>query len=501
MSDLVLADIISQDYQSLFNEVKTLKNSKSTLADWDIDNPNDVIRFTLEHYLLSIERLARFANNVAQEFNIATSLTRENIINHALQLQYIPTNYVSAHTLINFVITSSGSSVTAVPYSIVLVASGSDGNSVFFTNLNSISFPSATTAVSGALFVEGSYTEVLTTATGRAFTSIVISDRIVDNSIRVFVGATEYTEIDSLLNAGSSATRFLYRQLDEESHQFIFGDDTNGKNPTIGEIIKISYVKGGGSRGNVLAGKITSTFTIPSNLNGRIVSVTNPKDATGGRNPDSIERIRSLAIRLPKLNNRLVNPLDIQTFCESYDGVTRANVTPHINYPIVQIIPDGGGNPSNPLKDSIKGAVDEIIATGYKVGVVNPKYITVTLELTIHTDPNYDQGDIQTYAEAQIENLLDPLNVGTDGNWTREFGEPVLISEIYDLLINFPGILSVDIVAPVTTPNSDILFECEVDEIFTNVGSTITINLEIASTASIKSKVAKTVLTNPKYKS
>lgn len=497
---LVLTDIISQDYTTLFNEVKTLKNSKTNLADWDIDNANDVIRFTLDYYLLSIERLARFANNVSQEFNIATSLTRENIINHALQLQYIPTNYVSSHVLINFVITSSGSAVVADPYSIVLSASGNDGNAVYFTNISSVTFPSSTTSLNNILFVEGQYTEKTQVSTGVAFISIIIRDRIVDYTTRVFVNSTEWTEIDSLLNAGSSATRFIYRQLDEETHQFIFGDDTNGKVPTLGETIKISYIKGGGSRGNVLAGNITTTFTIPSSLNGRITSLSNPKDATGGRNPDSIERIRSLAIRLPRLNNRLVNTEDIRVFTESYDGVARANVTPHINYPIVQIIPDGGGNPSNPLKDAVKSSIDEIIVTGYKVGVVNPKYITVTLELTIYTDPNYDQSDISTYANAQITALLNPLNLGSDGNYTRNFGEPVLLSDIYDLLISYPGVLSVDVIAPVTTPNSDILFECEIDEIFTNVGSTITINLETATTASMKSKVAKTVLINPKFR-
>ena len=51
---LVLTDIISQDYTTLFNEVKTLKNSKANLVEWDIDNANDVIRFTLDYYLLSL---------------------------------------------------------------------------------------------------------------------------------------------------------------------------------------------------------------------------------------------------------------------------------------------------------------------------------------------------------------------------------------------------------------------------------------------------------------
>lgn len=497
---LVLTDIISQDYTTLFNEVKTLKNSKSTLADWDIDNANDILRFTLDYYLLSIERLARFANNVSQEFNIATSLTRENIINHALQLQYIPSNYVSSHTLINFVFTSNGSPVVAPAYSIVLSASGNDGNAIYFTNIGSITFPPATTTLNSQLFVEGQYKERLTTSTGAAFTSIIIRDRLVDNTIRVFVDTTEYTEIDSLLNAGASAERYLYRQLDEETHQFIFGDDTNGKIPPLGDVIKISYINGGGLRGNVLAGKITTAFTVPTSMSGRITSLTNPKDATGGKNPDSLERIRSLAIRLPRINNRLVSLEDIRIFAESYDGVARACVTPHINYPIVSIVPDGGGNPSNPLMDNVKAAIDEIIVAGYKVGVVVPNYITVTLELIIYTDPNYDQGDIDTYATDQINNLLDPLNIGADGNYTRDFGEPVLLSEIYDLLINYPGILSVEVVDPVTTPNSDVLFECQANEIFTNVGSTITINTQVANNANIRSKLAKTVLVNPKFK-
>lgn len=497
---LILAEIIQHDYSTLFNEVKTLKNSKPNLANWDIDNANDILRFILDYYLLSIERLARFSNSLSQEFNIATSLTRENIINHALQLQYIPTNYINSHVLINFTITSSPSNLVVNPFEIVLSATGSDGNAVYFTNTGSLTFPSNATNLNNALFEEGIYSEKTLVSTGLPFISIILRERVVENTIKVFVNNSEWTEIDSLINASSNSTRYLHRRLDEETHQFIFGDNSNGKIPTAGETIKISFLKGGGSRGNISANKIVKTYTIPSSLNGRINSLTNPVESAGGRNPDSIERIRSLAIRLPRLNNRLVSTQDIVTFAESYDGVARANVTPHINYPIIQIIPNGGGNPSNNLKNDVKAAVDEIIVTGYKVGVINPKYVTVTLELTVYTDPNYDQNDISTYVNSQITSLLNPLTLNSEGEWIRNFGESILISEIYDLLINYPGILSVDVISPVIASNSDILFSCQEDEIFTNTGSSITINIQTANTSGIKTKIEKTVLQNPKYR-
>jgi len=499
---VTLTDIVNLSYSDLFNEIKTLKAGDSNLDGWDIDNPNDILRFVLDYYLLSLERLARFANNTSQEFSIATSLTRQNVINHALQLGYIPTNYVNSSVLINATITSLGSSATVDPYAIVLSAPASDGTAVYFTNPFTVTLPPSSVAVNSIPFIEGRLVTKTFTSSGEAFQSFIIRDRIVDYSIGVKVNNVTWTEIDTLLAAGASDTRFQYRRLDVETHQFIFGDNVNGSKPTGGVEIKITYVSGGGSRGNVKDSSITKIVSVEGSSATRFTAVTNPNQSTGGSDPDSIERIRSLAIRVPRLQNRLASLDDIKSFAESYDGVARANVIPHINYPIVQIIPEGGGNPTLSLRNEVKGAIDERIVVGYKVGVVNPSYkgITLTVDLTI--DPNYDSSTIQSYATTQLSNMLNPIFQEADGSWSRAFGEPVLLSDIYDRLISYPGILSVTVTSPTPPANttSDILASCDINEIFTNVSPTvITVTTTQASTFSMKQRADKTTLTNPKF--
>lgn len=499
---LTLTEIVNLSYTDLFNEVKTLKNGDSNLDGWDIDNPNDILRFVLDYYLLSLERLARFANNTSQEFSIATSLTRQNVINHALQLGYLPTNYVNSSTLINATITSLGSSATVDPFAVVLSAPASDGTAVFFTNPSAITLPASTTTVNNIPFVEGRLVTKTFNSSGEAFQSFIVRDRVVDYSISVTVDAVTWTEIDTLLAASNVDTRFQYRRLDVDTHQFIFGDNVNGAKPAANLEIAISYISGGGTRGNVRESSITRIVSIAGASATRFTAVVNPNQATGGSDPDSVERIRSLAIRVPRLQNRLVSIEDIKTFAESYDGVARANVIPHINYPIVQIIPEGGGNPTLTLKNEVKAAIDERIVVGYKVGVTNPSYKGITLTVDVTIDPNYDATTIQTYASTQLSNMLNPVFQEADGTWSRAFGEPVLLSDIYDRLISYPGILSVNVSSPVPPANttSDILESCDINEIYTNVSPTvITVTTTQASTYSMKSRSEKTTLTNPKF--
>jgi len=429
-------------------------------------------------------------------------LTRQNVINHALQLGYLPTNYVNSSTLINATITSLGSSATVDPFAIILSASSSDGTAVYFTNPSAVILPENTTTVNNIPFVEGRQVIKTFISTGDAFQSFIIRDRIVDYSISVTVNNTTWTEIDTLLAAGASDTRFQYRRLDVETHQFIFGDNANGMRPGNGLEIKITYISGGGSRGNLREATITKISSVSGSSATRFISVTNPKQSTGGNDPDSLERIRSLAIRIPRLNNRLASLEDIKNFAESIDGVARANVIPHINYPIIQIIPEGGGNPTITLKNEVKAAVDERIVVGYKVGVIDPLYKGITLAIEVTIDPNYDSGVIQTYASAQLNNMLNPIFQEADGTWSRAFGEPVLLSDIYDRLISYPGILSVNVTSPTppTNTTSDILASCDINEIYTNLSPTvITVTTTQASTYSMKSRAEKTILTNPKF--
>lgn len=491
--------LINLDKTTLFSQAKALKDTHPELVPWDIENPNDIMNFVLNFYLESLERMGAWGNALAQEFTIGTAQTRENVLNHALQLGYVPTNRVASSVDVDITYQTPGSNVTMSPGDLVISARGNNGEKVFFENSENVTFLSTAAVLTGVPFVEGRTKSQVETSQGRAFQIFTINDKVVQDSVVVSVDGTEWTEAATFTGLGSTAQRYRLRILNEQTYQIIFGDGTNGEIPTEDVQITIEYRRGGGTRGNVKAETIS---TIEADSLGIMEEVTNPAAAVGGTDPESTEQIRYNAVRLPRLNNRIVTLRDIESFGDAYDGVSRTRAISNFNSPIVYIIPDGGGSPTTTLLEDVQADINEIVVLGHFVSVLAPNFKTVNLELNLVLNPAYKQSVVEGNVQTALQNLLDPLFRYEDGVWAREFGDPLKVSEVLATTRNVTGVMAVEILNPTPTAGSDVLVSVQDDEIITTTGSTITLNSVLSRNyEGTRNKSIKALFANPKYNS
>ena len=492
--------LINLDKETLLTEAEQLKNSIPELQDWDFTNQNDVLRFVLDFYLEQLERTAAWANALSQEFNIATAFSRDNIIDHATQLGYVPDNRVSANVGINITHNDPPSNTTILAGELRLSARGRDGKKVYFENENNFTLLNGSTNLNGVSFVEGRSRSKEFTSNGNAFQTFTITDKIADSSLSVEVDGTPWTEIDTFEVLGSSDERYRLRVLNLNTYQVIFGNGTNGKIPNNGATITLKYREGGGQRGNVGADTVTNIEVNPEPS--LVTEATNPSAATGGVDPESIDSIRYNAVRLPRTNSRLVSINDIEAYGDSYTGVKRTKAYPNFTSPLVYIIPDGGGLPSSSLKSDLQIQMNDIIVLGNFITVLDPNFVTVNLTVNIVINPSYVRSTVESNAQTALENLLDPLEQDSNGSWKREFGEPLKVSEVVSAAISVNGVMAVEIQNPTPTVGSDILVDCNDDEIINLSGSTVTINSELSKdNEATTGRSIKTLYENPKYKS
>jgi hypothetical protein len=151
----------------------------------------------------------------------------------------------------------------------------------------------------------------------------------VEKSAQVFLqGAAEtegvYKEEDNIYFA-SGATDKVFQVTTDETFRasILFGDDTTGQSPSIGDAYTVTYRVGGGTRGNIAEGVINAPVLVnsTSGVNTDVdvqATLENTSLATGGRDAESVAQARRYAPLVFKSQDRLVTLPDYKGFANSF---------------------------------------------------------------------------------------------------------------------------------------------------------------------------------------
>ena len=125
---------------------------------------------------------------------------------------------------------------------------------------------------------------------------------IVEGSVQVFVNGDSatsgvYEEVTNVfLASGASDKVFQLVSTDNFAATIVFGDNTLGVSPRIGDNYFVTYRVGGGSRGNIANDIINTTITITdpesATVNGTLKNVS---QGTGGSDAETIEHAKKYA--------------------------------------------------------------------------------------------------------------------------------------------------------------------------------------------------------------
>ena len=225
--------------------------------------------------------------------------------------------------------------------------------------------------------------------------------------------------------------------------------------PGIGREIRLWYLHGGGTEGNVAANNLT---TLKDQLPG--VKVTNPQPALGGRAAETLENALERGAQELHSLRRTVTARDYEIAAVRSSGAvsrakafTTAEVWAHARPGTVNVLlvpsvsPEGaiGGrvtaellkqHESEIVREQIQKALSDRrpLGTVCSVNWARCKSVRVKARVVIYREE--DPATVREAASRDLHKLVDPL--------TWPFGRPLRVSDVYKAMGSCPGIRSID---------------------------------------------------------
>jgi len=229
-------------------------------------------------------------------------------------------------------------------------------------------------------------------------------------------------------------------ESDGEAH-LRFGDGDRGLRPEPKTTFAAGYRIGNGLAGNVGAGTIVRAAT-PF---GGLVSVRNPLPATGGADPEPLERIRVDAPEAFRLPLRAVTEADYAEVAERKPEVQRATAkfrwTGSWYTTFVTVDALGGGAPDPALSRDLLRFLDRYRMAGHDLELEPPVTVPLDLALDVCVRPGVFRADVE-------QRVLERLSARTLPEGTRgffhpdnfTFGQSVYLSQIYAAVQELAGV-------------------------------------------------------------
>lgn len=250
-------------------------------------------------------------------------------------------------------------------------------------------------------------------------------------AIEVRVDGRRYTWTESLYEVDPAETVYTLEALPGGGTQVRFaGPLPSGLNNALA-----FYRHGGGARGNMAAGRIT---TILSPVVG-IAASSNPVPAEGGMEAETLEDIRRAAPRSTAALGRVVSRHDYEAFARGFRGVGKALATQLVDgiTPFIWLTlatsemqpPTPGGD----LETDLARALTDAAPPGQILRIAGfaPEPVTLVAALRIDTR-TWRRSDIEQTLRAHLANRFGPA--------AMDFGQPLRASAILAAIHEVTGI-------------------------------------------------------------
>lgn len=365
----------------------------SVFPDWtDFDNPRNMGNLFLEMDAFIVDAIAYIMEKSARESRVLTAAERKNMIS-LLRLINYELDPASAATV------DETFSLQTPPLADVFFAAGT------VVRTTDVTEPVEFRTVADAVILQGADPPEVTVSVENAEPQVQLVQSTLSPSQRVLLDRPPFVDV-TLVTAGngtytqvatffdSTATDLHFQVLVDQNDRatLLFGNGILGAIPE--GSIEVEYKTGGGASGNVDLGTLTVVPGSFTDTEGRAVRVfaTNAAKASGGDDRETVEQARVAGPASLRSLNRTVASDDFKTHSEAVPGVSRAliltsdeDLTIAENSGIVFVVPDGGGLPSQALKDAVLVQVTETFPPPitFRVSVSDPLYLAIDVEARV----------------------------------------------------------------------------------------------------------------------
>jgi hypothetical protein len=351
-------DYTDKDFDSLRTRLFNLISS--VFPTWTSRQVANFGNLLVEMYAFVGDILCKYQDNQAIESRWSKATQRKNLIALAKLISYEPATATASQVDVTISITQSVSADTSFPAGTV-VRTQSITNPVEFQLLSEAIIPAGSTSVTDVTAENSDSQEDVFTSTGVPNISFELpSTPYIDDSVVISAGNGVYTEVDNFLDSDSTDLHYTVTVDQNDKARVRFGDGINGVIPV--GTITVNYKTGGGTSGIVEAGTVTVIEGTFQADDGTVVqaSVTNPSASTTSTDRETVAQIKELAPLSLRVLNRTVSREDYEINALRVTGVSRALMLTSDEESAIQenngflfIIPTGGGQPTQDLKDEV----------------------------------------------------------------------------------------------------------------------------------------------------
>ncbi len=442
-------DYTSLDWLSFLSDM--VDKIPQLTPEWTDYSASDQGMVVLELASFVLDALSYRCDVIANEAYIQTAVLLKSVLNLAKMIDYTPAPAVSAVTDLEFTITpQSIDFVIPEATQVATQQTGSEESYVFETT-DDLTIPAGQTTGTVAAIEGETKAEILGSSTGLPAQFFELSFKPLsyapDGTCSLEVYVTEngieerWTLVSSLIDSKPSEKHYEIEMDENDIVTVNFGDNQNGKIPAEGSNnVRAVYRVGGGSHGNIGANKINRMV---SNIS-EVSAVTNPAQASGGVDRETVESIKRMAPRMLRTLWRAVTAEDYKTLAEALPGVAKATVlcappgqAAYWGQVNLYIAPEGDGMPTPELKQMVEAYFADREMLNATTVVFDPVYVPVNVSLEVAVKENYMQHDIESAARKALQDFFMFPNV--------DFGQCVFMSDLVSAVDAVEGVRYVNL--------------------------------------------------------
>lgn len=249
-------------------------------------------------------------------------------------------------------------------------------------------------------------------------------------AIEVRVGDRLYTEAPTLFGLGSEDRVYAVTTGREERSSVQFA----GRLPSGAHNVTAVYRNGGGTAGNLAAGRITTVMTPVLGVR----SVTNLVAADGGSDAETIDDMRTAAPQSIRTLDRVVSLADFEAFVRTYRGVGKALAT-ELQVGLRKVVcltiaTTTLVSPGVDLIDALKKALVKVTVPGRTIRVAGFKDLAAQVTVALAIDP--------MLRRANVENGVRTTLALRFGRGARRFGEALHRSAVLAAVHDVEGVVA-----------------------------------------------------------
>jgi len=453
-------DYTDKDFDSL--RARLINLVRSAFPDWTDFNVANFGNILLELFAYTGDVLVFYQDNQSQESRISTAQLRRSLIGLGKLIGFEPSGGSASTATLTLTLSEPPTgSVTIDPGDLFSTLEITDP--VVFQALTGATIPALADPPTAIFTVENSQNA------SQSFSSNSLPNQeyqlsetpYLEGSAVVSAANGAYTEVDNFLDSISTDRHFTTTVDENDRVTIRFGNGINGEIPS--GVIAIDYKTGGGAQGNVEPNAIrkalksyTDSFGSPV----QIASLANVDAASGGSPRQSIASIKEQAPESLRVLNRTVAREDYEINAEAVAGVARAlmltsNERPSIpeNQGELHVIPEGGGVPTQTLKDAVLAQVTVTFPNTltFVVTVVDPVYLTVNVQATVFLSPGQVAATVDARIRANLATFFAITNEDGSRNESIDFGANLLdadgnptgeiaFSDVYNVVRDTTGV-------------------------------------------------------------